>query len=115
MQMGTVDNARRMRIEQELKLSNEALEARVAARTARARSASTPICVAKSACATSAEVRTLMQLERLELLRRITHAIAERQDLDSIFQVAVRSVEEHLPADFAAHLHPRARARRDSP
>ena len=43
-----------------------------------------------------------MQLERLDLLRRITHAIAERQDLDSIFQVVVRSVEEHLPADFAA-------------
>ena len=48
-----------------------------------------------------AEVRTLMQLERLDLLRRITHAIAERQDLASIIQVVVRSVEEHLPADFA--------------
>ena len=53
-----------------------------------------------------AEVRTLMQLERLELLRRITHAIAERQDLDSIFQVVVRSVEEHLPGGFRRPLHP---------
>jgi signal transduction histidine kinase/ActR/RegA family two-component response regulator len=43
-----------------------------------------------------------VQLERLALLERITHAIAERQDLESIFQVVVRSVEEHLPADFSA-------------
>jgi signal transduction histidine kinase/CheY-like chemotaxis protein len=35
-------------------------------------------------------------------LRRITHAIAERQDLASIIQVVVRSVEEDLPADFVA-------------
>ena len=33
MQMGTADTARRMRIEQQLKVSNEALEARVPQRT----------------------------------------------------------------------------------
>jgi GAF domain-containing protein len=58
-----------------------------------------------------AERRALVQLERLALLERITRAIAERQDLESIFQVVVRSVEEHLPADFAAlcNYAPRAR------
>jgi PAS domain S-box-containing protein len=41
------------------------------------------------------------QLERLHLLERITHAIAERQDLKSIYQVVTRSLEERLPVDFA--------------
>jgi signal transduction histidine kinase/ActR/RegA family two-component response regulator len=41
------------------------------------------------------------QVERLNLLHQITRAIGERQDLRSIFQVAVRSVEELLPTDFA--------------
>jgi PAS domain S-box-containing protein len=40
------------------------------------------------------------QLERLGLLHRITRAIGERQDLASIFQVIVRSLEESLPLDF---------------
>ena len=101
MQMGTVDNARRMRIEQELKLSNEALEARVAARTSELERLNTDL-RREIGVRHGAEVRALMQLERLDLLRRITRAIAERQDLESIFQVVVRSVEEHLPVDFAA-------------
>jgi signal transduction histidine kinase/ActR/RegA family two-component response regulator len=100
MQMGTADNARRMRIEQELKLSNEALEARVAARTADLERLNTDL-RREVGVRHEAEVRTLLQLQRLELLRRITRAIAERQDLDSIFRVVVRSVEEHMPADFA--------------
>jgi NO-binding membrane sensor protein with MHYT domain/signal transduction histidine kinase/ActR/RegA family two-component response regulator len=48
-----------------------------------------------------AEVRLQAQLERLTLLDQITRAIGERQDLQSIYQVAVRSVEERLPTDFA--------------
>ena len=40
------------------------------------------------------------QLMRLDLLHRITHAIGERQDLSSIFQVVIRSLEDHLPIDF---------------
>jgi PAS domain S-box-containing protein len=47
-----------------------------------------------------AEERLQVQAERLELLDRSTRAIAERQDLHSIFQVAIRSLEEHLPIDF---------------
>ncbi len=49
----------------------------------------------------SAEERVQSQLNRLELLHRITRAISERQDLKSIFQVAIRTLEEHLPLDFA--------------
>lgn len=40
------------------------------------------------------------QLERLNLLDQITRAIGERQDLQSVFQVAVRRLEEDLPIDF---------------
>jgi signal transduction histidine kinase/ActR/RegA family two-component response regulator len=48
-----------------------------------------------------AERRAQAQLERLNLLQHITRAIGERQDLDSIFQVVVRSLEDELPVDFA--------------
>jgi len=34
-------------------------------------------------------------------LDQITRAIGERQDLLSVFQVAVRSLEDHLPVDFS--------------
>ena len=40
------------------------------------------------------------QLERLNLLGQITRAIGERQDLRSIFQVVIRSLEDSLPIDF---------------
>jgi len=40
------------------------------------------------------------QLTRLALLQHITRAISERQDLQSIFQVVIRSVEDSLPIDF---------------
>jgi signal transduction histidine kinase/ActR/RegA family two-component response regulator len=94
VQMGTADTARRMRV-------NEELEARVAARTAQLEGLNADL-RREVGVRHGAEVRTLMQLERLDLLRRITHAIAERQDLASIIQVVVRSVEEDLPADFVA-------------
>lgn len=48
-----------------------------------------------------ADAKLQAQLSRLALMNRITRAIAERQDLQSIFQVAVRSVEQDLPLDFA--------------
>jgi PAS domain S-box-containing protein len=41
------------------------------------------------------------QLQRLNLLQQITHAIGERQDTQSIFQVVVRTLEEQLPVDLA--------------
>jgi signal transduction histidine kinase/ActR/RegA family two-component response regulator len=48
-----------------------------------------------------ADAKARAQLERLNLLHQITRAIGDRQDLESIFQVAVRSVEQQLPVDFA--------------
>ena len=100
-QMGTVDTARRMSAERDLKASNEALESRVVERTSALESANTELRT-EAHTRQVAERRALVQLERLALLERITRAIAERQDLESIFQVVVRSVEDHLPADFAA-------------
>ena len=48
-----------------------------------------------------AEEKAEAQLARLNLLHQITRAIGERQDLESIFQVVLRRVEDQLPADFA--------------
>ena len=63
----------------ELEVANSSLEGEIAVRR-------------------QAEVKA--QLARLNLLHQITRAIGERQDLDSIFQVVVRSVEDQLPVDF---------------
>jgi signal transduction histidine kinase/ActR/RegA family two-component response regulator len=49
----------------------------------------------------AAESRTQAQLARLDLLNHITRAIGERQDLRSIFQVVVRSLEDQLRVDFS--------------
>jgi PAS domain S-box-containing protein len=46
------------------------------------------------------EARVQAQLFRLDLLRTTTRAIGERLDLASIFQVVVKSLEQHLPIDF---------------
>jgi signal transduction histidine kinase/ActR/RegA family two-component response regulator len=47
-----------------------------------------------------AESQVQAQLTRLSLLHQITRAIGERQDIQSIFQVVIRTLEEHLPVDF---------------
>jgi len=39
--------------------------------------------------------------ERLHLLEQITRAIGQRQDVSSILQVAIGTLEDRLPADFA--------------
>jgi PAS domain S-box-containing protein len=46
------------------------------------------------------ESRLQAQLSRLALLSQVTRAIGERQDVESIFQVVVQTLEEHLPVDF---------------
>jgi PAS domain S-box-containing protein len=40
------------------------------------------------------------QVSRMGLLDHITRAIGQRQDLPSILQVVIRTLEEHLPIDF---------------
>jgi PAS domain S-box-containing protein len=47
-----------------------------------------------------AETKLQTQLARLDLLNQITRAIGEHQDMQSIYQVVIRSLEEHLPIDF---------------
>lgn len=47
-----------------------------------------------------AEGKVQAQLARLAQLHQITRATGERQDLKSIFQVVIRSLEDHLPVDF---------------
>ena len=46
------------------------------------------------------ELKLQSQLARLDLLSQITRAIGERQDVQSIFEVVIRSLEGHLPVDF---------------
>jgi PAS domain S-box-containing protein len=48
----------------------------------------------------AAQLKAQAELARLHLLHQITRAIGERQDLRSIFQVLIRTLEEHLPVDF---------------
>ena len=47
-----------------------------------------------------AERKVHAQLERLNLLQQITRSVGERQDMRSIFQVVIRSLEDQLPVDF---------------
>jgi PAS domain S-box-containing protein len=47
-----------------------------------------------------AEAKVQEQLERLNLLHQITRAIGGREDLRSIYQVVLRSLEENLSFDF---------------
>jgi signal transduction histidine kinase/CheY-like chemotaxis protein len=44
------------------------------------------------------------QLGRLNLLQQITRATGERQDLPSVFQVVLRTLEDSLPIDFGCFL-----------
>ena len=46
------------------------------------------------------EIKVQAQLARLNLLQHITRAIGERQDIQSIFQVVIRTLEEQVPVDF---------------
>jgi signal transduction histidine kinase/ActR/RegA family two-component response regulator len=48
----------------------------------------------------SAESKVQSQLARMQLLHSITRAISERLDLESIFQVVIRTLEDNLPIDF---------------
>lgn len=44
----------------------------------------------------------LDRLNLLNLLNQITSAIGERQDISSIYQVVIRTLEDQLPIDFAS-------------
>jgi signal transduction histidine kinase/ActR/RegA family two-component response regulator len=48
-----------------------------------------------------AELKLQAQVERMNLLHHIARAVGERQDLPSIFQVVVRTLEDQMPLDFS--------------
>ena len=99
MQIASRDMLQRIRAEVELARANADLDRRVLERT-------TELTVANQALGREmtvrqeAEDKAKAQVERLFLLHQITRAIGERQDLNSIFQIVVRSVETQLPTDF---------------
>jgi signal transduction histidine kinase/ActR/RegA family two-component response regulator len=79
------DFAGRARSDRALRNAKDQLELRVRQRTAELEKAGEKL---------------QAQLARLHLLQQITRAIGERQDIRSIFQVVIRTLEEHLPVDF---------------
>ena len=99
MRLASIDSLERMRAEAKLARSNEELERRVLERTAQFETSNRSL-EAEVSVRRQAEQRAEAQLERLNLLNQITQAIGERQDLDGIFQVVVRSLEDQLPVDF---------------
>lgn len=100
MQMASSDMLERMLAEAQLARLNEELEQRVEERTAELASANRKL-ESEILVRRQAELKAQAQLARLSLLHQITRAIGERQDLKSIFQVAIRSLEDQLPVDFA--------------
>jgi signal transduction histidine kinase/ActR/RegA family two-component response regulator len=99
MQMAAVDFRERRRAEAELADINQGLEQRVEERT-RELAESNQTLEREAEVRRRAEERAQAQLGRLNLLHHITRAIGERQDLNSIYQVAIRSIEDELPVDF---------------
>jgi len=99
MQMANSDMVERIRAEGQLARMNEGLEQRVLDRTAQLE-ATNKVLETEIAVRRQVEQKMQAQLGRLNLLHLITRAIGERRDLNSLFQVVVRSLEEQLPADF---------------
>ena len=79
--------------------ANDELDKRVRSRTAELAQAVEGL-KSEIVLRTKSEEKLQTQLGRLNLLDQITRAIGERQDLGSIFQVVVRTLEDSLPIDF---------------
>jgi signal transduction histidine kinase/ActR/RegA family two-component response regulator len=93
------DFAGRTRAEQGLRDAKDQLELRVQERTAELAHTAQSL-AAEVAERRDAQTKLQSQLQRLNLLQQITRAIGERQDIRSIFQVVIRTLEDHLPVDF---------------
>jgi signal transduction histidine kinase/ActR/RegA family two-component response regulator len=100
MRMASSDMLETIRAEEALAGLNQELEQRVEERTSELASANLSL-HDEVDVRRQAEARLQAHLARLHLLQQITHAIAERQDLRSIFRVVVRRVRNDLPVDFA--------------
>ncbi|CAN5614612.1 hypothetical protein BH11PSE7_BH11PSE7_18680 [soil metagenome] len=84
----------------ELQAANTDLEQRVQARTLESTETTQRLADEVGRYKVS-EARQLAHLERLKQLDQIATAIGERQDLQSIYQVAIGSVEASMNLDFA--------------
>lgn len=100
MRTAADDMRERFRAEAALANMNVELDRQVAERTSELESANVDL-NREAGERQLADAKAVAQLARLNLLHQITRAIGDRQDLDSIYQVAVRSVEQQLPVDFA--------------
>jgi hypothetical protein len=106
MRMASHDMLDRIQAERALSRLNSELECRVVERTVQLEKANQSLTAENDERRRAEESlretdrRLRLHLERLNLLHQVTRAIGERQDLASIFQVVIRSVEEELPADF---------------
>jgi len=100
IQMGASDMARRIRAERQLLDVNQQLENWVRERTVALEQTNLSL-TAENQSRREAERKLNIQLDRLNLLNHITRAISDRQDMSSVFQVVVQSLEDQLPLDFA--------------
>jgi signal transduction histidine kinase/ActR/RegA family two-component response regulator len=100
MEMSALDMARRQRAEAALQNLNMQLEQRVRDRTKQVEQSNDAL-KGEVMRRQQAERRAQIQLGRMRLLDRITRSVAERQDMPSIFQVVIRSLEDYMPVDFA--------------
>jgi signal transduction histidine kinase/CheY-like chemotaxis protein len=106
MRMASHDMHERIQAERALGELNAELEHRVVERTLQLETVNRSLIAENDerrrveASLRETDLRLRTHLERLNLLHQITRAIGERQDLASIFQVVIRSVEDALPADF---------------
>ena len=100
--LGASFNAMADRIESQdlaLRSARDELELRVQERTAQLQRTADALQL-ENAERQRAQDKLQAQLARMKLLDDITVAIGERQDLQSIYQVVIRSLEEQLPLDF---------------
>ncbi|HEV8014865.1 MAG TPA: ATP-binding protein [Stellaceae bacterium] len=101
MEMTARQMAQRERAERELQLMNAQLEHRVRERTREVEQSNDAL-RGEVMRRQQAERRLQTQFDRLSLIDRITRSVAARQDISSIFQVVIGSLEDQMPVDFAS-------------
>jgi signal transduction histidine kinase/CheY-like chemotaxis protein len=93
LKLASVEMTERVRAEARLAQLIDEQERRVRERTADLE--------AEVAVRREAEQNANIQLRRLNLLQEITRAIGDRQDLHSIYETVVRSLEEQVPVELS--------------
>ena len=101
MEMTACEMSRRQEAEKALQALNMQLEHRVQERTKQVEQSNDAL-KGEVMRRQQAERRMQIQFDRLSLIDRITRSVAARQDMPSIFQVVIRSLEDQMPVDFAS-------------